>query len=140
MCKLATSNLQIFQVTDLEINRGGPSYTIDTVRALKRMGMPEVNWLIGADQLPALPHWRDAEALLREATIHVMGRPQYDIDWDKLPQSLSDLRRNVIGIPLEEISSTDIRERVAAGLPIDELVPPAVVEYIQTHALYRDAI
>lgn len=137
MCKAATSGEKIFEVTDLEIRRGGPSYTIDTVRALKQMGMPEINWLIGADQVPALPRWREPQALVTEANVIVMGRPNYAIEWDNLPVWLHGLRRNVVDIPLVDISATDIRLRVAQGESIDELVSPGVVKYIAANGLYR---
>jgi nicotinate-nucleotide adenylyltransferase len=137
MCKLAATFDPIFKVDDLEIRRGGPSFTIDTVRALRAIGLTEVNWLIGADQLLALPRWREPESLVAEANLWVMLRPGYPIDWSKLPGWLTPLRRNVVNIPQIDISATDIRNRVQRGESIDAQVPGDVARYIEQRGLYR---
>jgi nicotinate-nucleotide adenylyltransferase len=137
MCKLATTGDDIFDVDDLELTRGDVSYTIDTVRLLKQRGHSEVNWLIGADQLPTLPRWREPEALIAEANVYVMHRPGYAIDWPVLPIWLHGLRRNVIDIPLSDISSTAIRAKVALGESILDQVPMGVERYIREKRLYR---
>jgi nicotinate-nucleotide adenylyltransferase len=137
MCKLAATSDEIFAVDDLELARSGPSYTIDTVRALKARGVSEVNWLIGADQLSAFPRWRDPEALLAEANVYVMHRPGFPLDWSVLPDWLYPLRRNVVDIPLSEMSSTAIRAKVAMGESILDEVPMAVDKYIREKGLYR---
>ncbi len=138
MCKLAANCDPVFNTDDIEIRRGGTSYTIDTIRALKTAGFPEVHWLIGADQLLSLPRWREPEALIAEATFHIMLRPGYDIDWSILPTWLSPLRRNVVNIPQIDISATMIRGLVRNGQPVDEFVPEPVARYIESHGLYRD--
>jgi nicotinate-nucleotide adenylyltransferase len=140
MCKLVTSYDEKFQVDEIEIRRGGPSYTLDTVRALKAASYSEVNWLIGADQLAALPRWRDPQALISEANLYIMHRPGYPMDWSVLPGWLQPLRRNVIEVPQVDLSSTEIRERVARGESISDAVPPGVEQYIREHGLYRDSI
>lgn len=136
MCKLAASGEENFDVEDIEIRHGKPSYTIDTVRWLKEKGYPEVHWLIGADQVPALPRWREPGALIAEAHLVVIGRPGYSIEWDNLPIWLRPLRRNVVDVPLVDISATDIRLKVVNGESIDELVPGGVAEYIKEKGLY----
>lgn len=137
MCKFAASDSPVFKVDDMEVRRRGPSYTIDTVRALKSTGLAEVNWLIGADQLLALPRWREPEALVAEANLLVMRRPGYAIDWSNLPGWLTALRRNVVEIPQVDMSATEIRERVRKGESIEAFVPPEVARYIEERGLYR---
>ena len=138
MCRLAVAGNPLFEVDDVEVRRAGPSYTIDTVRYLRSAKRWEhVNWLIGADQVAALPRWREPAALLREVNFVVMARPGWSFDWHTLPPEFRVLQNNVVEAPLIEISATDIRRRVRAGQPIAHLVPPAVADYIQSHNLYR---
>jgi nicotinate-nucleotide adenylyltransferase len=142
MCLLAADTARDISgvhvnVCDIEVARPGLSYTIDSVRALRRQGWEAVHWLIGADMLNFLPNWRDPASLLREASLLVMARPGVRIDWNDLPGEFAFLKDNVIEAPLIEISSTQIRRRVALGQSIDYLTPPAVVDYIRTHGLYR---
>lgn len=137
MCRLATADDELFEVNDLELNRAGASYTIETARELKRSGWAEVNWLVGADQLMSLPKWKEPHALLDEVNFVVMARPGFDFDWDRLPPEFRKLRDAVVEAPLLEISATDIRRRVAAGEPIDDRVPRPVAEYIARRGLYR---
>jgi len=138
MCRLAVAGNPLFEVDDVEVRRAGPSYTIDTVRYLRTAKRWEhVNWLIGADQVAALPRWREPAALLREVNFVVMARPGWSFDWHALPPEFRMLQNNVVEAPLIDISATDIRRRVRAGEPIDHLVPPAVAGYIRERGLYR---
>ena len=137
MCRLAADATPGFDVDDLEMRRPGPSYTIDTARELKRRGWTSVNWLIGADQVPKLPAWREPEALLREVEFVVIARPGWSFDWESLPREYQFLRERVVQAPLVNISATDIRRRVAASEPIDDLVPPAVARYVERKGLYH---
>jgi nicotinate-nucleotide adenylyltransferase len=127
-----------FDVSDIELLRQGPSFTIDTVRALKNSGWLAVHWLIGADMLNFLPKWHEPAALLGEAEFIVMARPGVPIDWSNLPSDFSKLKNNLVIAPLIEISSSDIRNRIRAGRSIDYLTPPKVVDYIREKRLYRD--
>ena len=137
MCQFATTGQDLIEVDDIELRRPPPSYTIDTARELRRTrGWNEVNWLIGADQVPALPRWHEATALLREVNFVVMARPGWSFDWHTLPPQFRVLQNHVVEAPLLDISSTDIRQRVRAGQPIDHLVPPAVANYIREQHLY----
>lgn len=138
MCRLAVVGNEWVRIDDLELRRGAPSYTIDTVRQLRlERGWDEVNWLIGADQVAALPRWREWETLVREANLIVMARPGWSFDWDTLPPALRELQNHVVEAPMLDISATDIRRRVREGRSISHLVPPAVGEYIEGHGLYR---
>ena len=137
MCRLAVEGSNLFEVDDLELHRKGPSYTIDTVRDLRRRGDPEVHWLIGADMLRILPLWHESEALLAETRFIIIARPGWSMDWNLLPLPFRSLQSQVVTAPLIEIGATDIRRRVAEGKSIDYLTPPAVCRYIANHGLHR---
>ncbi len=129
-----------FYVTDLELRRPGPSYTIDTARELRKQGWPRVDWLIGADMAASLPTWHLADQLIQEVNFVLMARPGWQFNFATLPPAYQRLEKNVVQAPLIDISATDVRSRVRSGLPIDFLTPPAVVEYIVQKALYRTQI
>jgi nicotinate-nucleotide adenylyltransferase len=137
MARLAIAGSDLFDCDDLEIVRGGRSFTIETARALRQRGWSEVRWLIGADMVPTLPNWREPAALLREVQFVIADRPGHSIDWRTVPAELVALEHNVVSAPRIDISSTQIRDRVAAGRRIDYLTPPAVVRYIDEQNLYR---
>jgi nicotinate-nucleotide adenylyltransferase len=124
-----------FVLDRIELDRVGPSYTLDTVRALHAQQADAALFLvIGADQYAGLHTWRDWQELLGLVTLAVANRPGL-----MPPVSAEVLRtpHRVVPLPMQDISATDIRSRVARGLPIDKLVPPAVARYIETNTLYR---
>ena len=137
MCRLAISGATGFEVNDCELRRPPPSFTIDTVRHFRQSGWDKVIWLIGADQVLALPKWRQPNDLLREAHILIMARPGWILDWKQLPPEYAILAERVVPAPAIDISATDIRRRIAAEKPIDFMTPPAVCRYIDDHGLYR---
>jgi len=137
MCQLAVSGDNFFGISDLELRRNGPSYTLETVRQLKSAGWPAVSWLIGADMLNTLPTWHHPLELIQEANLILMARPGWTFDWESLGPEYQQLRQNVAEAPLIEISATDCRQRIAAGLSIAYLTPPAVCQYIAENGLYR---
>ena len=137
MCRIVAAADGLFDVDGIELRRGGPSYTIDTVRDLKSAGVAEVHWLIGADMLRYLPHWHCPLELLAETQFHVMARPGTELDFASMPEAFRVLESRVVRAPLLEISATDIRRRVRAGQPVDYLVPPGVADYIARRGLYR---
>ena len=137
MCQLAVQGAATFVVDEIELKRTGPSYTIDTARELKSSrGWPEVHWLIGADMLNYLPQWHRATELLREVQFVVMARPGCEFEWQNLPPQFQHLRDHVVETPRIDISSTQLRDRVRAGLPIVYLTPPQVIQHIRDHRLY----
>jgi nicotinate-nucleotide adenylyltransferase len=141
MCRVAIQTTPVhsaisFEVSELEMSRAGPSYTIDTVRELRKSGWPEVHWLIGADMLNYLPNWHNPAALLQETRFVIVNRPGIAINWSSLPPEFIPMKNSVVEAPLIDISSTDIRRRVQANLSIDYLTPTLVVEYIKSHRLY----
>lgn len=137
MCHRAVAEAADFELDDRETLRAGPSYTIQTVRELRKEGCGEIAWIIGADLLAGLPNWHEAQLLLNEVKFIVMARPGWSFDWGSLPGEFQKLREQVVQVPQIDISGTDIRRRVKDGLPIDFLTPPGVCDYIRKQNLYR---
>jgi nicotinate-nucleotide adenylyltransferase len=137
MCRLAAHASPLFEVDALEINRPGPSFTIDTARQLRQRGWKTIHWLIGADTLPQLPSWHQADILLQEVHFVIVQRPGCKLEWGKLPEPFRKLQANAVTGPLIPISSSDIRRRVAVGESIHDLVPAEVERYILERKLYR---
>ena len=132
LLRLALTGKTWCEIDDQEIRRGGVSYTIDTVRDYAGCS-PEAQlfYLIGADHLSQLPKWRAAEDLARLAEFVVIPRPGQA----EIPFPAPFRGRWLRGFPLA-VSSSQIRERVKAGLPIDHLVPCLVAEAIRNNRLY----
>lgn len=123
-----------FAVSAIELEGDGPSYTINTVRRLKAERKGEVALILGADSLVELGSWREPEALLDECRVLVVERPGFDLD--AAPPGF--LRRaKLVHAPRLDVSASEIRARVRAGLSIRYLVPEAVREYIIERGLYR---
>jgi nicotinate-nucleotide adenylyltransferase len=137
MCRLSVHESKLFTIEDIELKRSGPSFTIDTAHELARRGWGKVHWLIGADMLNYLPKWHRASQLIREVEFVIIARPGMELDWKSLPAEFQHLKENVVTAPLVEISATDIRKRVSAGLTIDYLTPEPVCRYIRDRGLYR---
>lgn len=132
LLRLALASQIHCEIDDQEIRRGGTSYTVDTLRDYaQRFPQAELFYLIGADNVTKLPLWREANELARLAEFVVIPRPG---DGDQ-PFPAPFRGRKLAGFPIG-VSSSQIRERVKAGLPIDPLVPPAVAEAIRNNRLY----
>jgi nicotinate-nucleotide adenylyltransferase len=127
MVKLAIEGEAYFAVDDLEIERTGPSYSIDTVN-IYRQGFPgaDLFWLIGEDHVPSLPKWHRIDDLKDRVRFVVLSRA----DWASAGPYPVIPRRI-------DISATEIRNRVANNLPITYLVPERVLRYVQAVKLYR---
>src|SRR5581483_7131725 len=136
MAVIATASNPRFWVSRVDIDRAGPTYTIDTIRDLaeQRPGA-ELFFITGADALSQILSWRDAEAALRLARFVGVTRPGYELSDAHLPVDAVTL----LDVPAMAISSSDCRDRVSAGRPVWYLVPDGVVQYINKHHLYRDA-
>jgi nicotinate-nucleotide adenylyltransferase len=130
MLRLATADEPGLRVASLEIDRGGVSYTVETLRAVaeERPGA-ELYLLMGADTLADLSNWREPEEVRRLATPLVVHRPG-----EAMPEAEGI---HVVEMPGMEISSSEIRRRVAKGESIEGMTAPAVVEFIERSALYR---
>jgi nicotinate-nucleotide adenylyltransferase len=138
MCRLAAEEQpNLLKVSDIEINRAGPSYTIETARQLRLLGYKSVDWLIGADMVRILPSWHQAMKLLEEVNFVIMARPGWSFDWQALPVEFRGLESHVVEAPMVDISATDIRRRVREGLSIEGMTTGGVVRYIGEQGLYR---
>ncbi|MCK6211499.1 nicotinate-nucleotide adenylyltransferase [Georgenia sp. EYE_87] len=134
MTVVATASNPRFTVSRLEIDRPGKTYTIDTLRELKAQ-MPDTDlyFITGADVLPQILTWKDADELWSLAHFIGVTRPGHELDTSGLPEAGVSL----LEVPAMAISSTDCRGRVAAGKPVWYLVPDGVVQYIAKYGLYR---
>ncbi len=139
MAQLAFGDLPQVQIDTQEVDRGGPSYTIDTLRALSSDNPGAALFLIiGQDQAAALSRWHEWRAIVDMAMICVAGRadPESDAPAFAPPQGLQ-ARFRTLELPISAISATDIRQRAGAGLRIDPLVCAPVARYIVLHRLYQ---
>jgi nicotinate-nucleotide adenylyltransferase len=135
MVRLAIAGEPRFVLDRIELERTGETYTLDTVRALQA-AEPGTEWflLLGQDQYSTLHTWRDWPELLRRVTLAVANRPGERPAAD--PQ-VARAPHHLVALPSMDVSSTDVRRRVAAGESIANLVPEAVRRYIETRGLYR---
>jgi nicotinate-nucleotide adenylyltransferase len=140
MCELAVRDVPGVEVCAMEIERGGPSYTVDTLRALNA-GHPDaqLTFIVGADTARTLREWREPRELLELADLAVAGRE--GAGREEVLHVLAELeaeeRVAFVEMPKVDISSSMIRERVARGTPVAELVDEAVASYISGQRLYR---
>ncbi len=144
MLELATADHPDFRVEPIEVARGGVSYTVDTLQAIReRLPKAELFLLMGGDSLADFPSWRGPDEICRLAQLLVLARPDAPPpDWTGLQawltaEQLDRQREFVVQAPLMELSSTEMRRRVAAGQSIRYHTPPAVIDYIAQHALYQ---
>jgi nicotinate-nucleotide adenylyltransferase len=135
MTELAVAGDPGLSVDRIEIQRGGTSYTVDTLRALRERE-PATAWtlILGRDNLDELAEWREAEALPELARVVVTTRAGLEPP----PRLPFGGRCTLLPVPALDLSSTVIRSRIAAGRSIRYWVPPAVEAYIREHDLYRD--
>ena len=134
MTAIATASNPRFTVSRVDIDRPGPTYTIDTLRDLRKQ-RPDADlfFITGADAVAQILEWKDNEELWKLAHFVAVSRPGHALSIRGLPeQGVSSLE-----VPALAISSTDCRERVDRGFPVWYLVPDGVVQYISKHHLYR---
>ena len=139
MVALAIADNPTFELSRLDLDRPPPSYTADLLRALQSPEH-ELFFLLGADILPELPKWREPREILQLARLVVVNRPGAPSpDLDSLEAVLPGVQERAehVRIPGVDVSSHEIRKRVAAGKPIRYLTPPAVERYIMERRLYR---
>jgi nicotinate-nucleotide adenylyltransferase len=135
MTVIATASNPRFTTSRVDIERGGPTYTIDTLTDLKRQRPDaELFFITGADALEQIVSWRDNERLFELARFIGVTRPGYQLADHHLPEGVVSL----VEVPALAISSTDCRERVGRGMPVWYLVPDGVVQFIEKRGLYRD--
>ncbi|MGE5828774.1 MAG: nicotinate-nucleotide adenylyltransferase [Micromonosporaceae bacterium] len=136
MTVIATASNPRFQVSRVDIDRPGPTYTVDTLRDLRAQydDAVELFFITGADALARILSWKDTDKVFALAHFVGVTRPGFVLSGDHLPADTVSL----IQVPAMAISSTDCRSRVAAGLPVWYLVPDGVVQYIAKRNLYRN--
>ncbi len=136
MTVVATASNPRFTVSRVDIDRGGPTYTIDTLRELSaQMPSAELYFITGADALGDIFTWRDADELFELARFVGCTRPGYAMDAQTL-NGIPPERVTILEIPALAISSTECRERTARDEPVWYLVPDGVVQYIAKYGLY----
>jgi nicotinate-nucleotide adenylyltransferase len=134
MTVIATASNPRFSVSRVDVDRGGPTYTIDTLTDLKRVHPDaELFFITGADALAQIMSWRETDKLFQLAHFVGVTRPGYQLADADLPQGAVSL----VEVPALAISSTDCRDRVRRGSPVWYLVPDGVVQYIEKRGLYH---
>lgn len=135
MVCLAIAENPNFEVSRIELDRAGPSYTIETLKALEQIygNTHELGWIIGADSLIEYKIWKNFDEVLARCVMIATTRPNYDLN--RVPP---EVRNRVTTFPVTgvDISATIIRERIRKGLSIRYLVPESVRSYIYRHELY----
>ena len=134
MTVIATASNPMFTVSRVDIDRAGPTYTIDTLRDLRAVHPDaELFFITGADAIAQILDWKDVQELWDLAHFVAVSRPGHDLSVSGLPESDVSL----LEVPALAISSTDCRRRVGRDFPVWYLVPDGVVQYISKHHLYR---
>ena len=140
LCRLAVDGDERLTVSEIEVGRSGPSYTIDTLQELHDQAPDsELFLIVGGDIAAGLPRWRDPEGVLERATLAVAkrrGTSKARVD-SAIAELQGGARTQFFQMPRIGISSTMIRRRVRSGQPIRYLVPEAVGRYIEREGLYR---
>ena len=144
MIELAIQEHETFRASDYELKKPGPSYTLETVKHFQAKFGREVliHWLVGADAVDDLPRWHRIEQLIDCCNLCVMFRGgceppdfrKFESLWGR--DRADKLRHNVIAAPLIDISSTEIRRRLGAGMDVSGMLNPAVADYICKKGLY----
>ncbi len=145
MVSRAIEGCDKFEISDYELNKTFPSFTLHTVRWFREQFGPNVSihWLIGADSVKDLPLWYEITSLIDECNLTIMRRPGYDdVNFDKYvelwgQQRVDKLKQNMIETPLIDISSTEIRSRLAKGYDVSQMLDVKVVEYIRENSIYQ---
>lgn len=143
MVRLAIAGKDVFELSTIEVERPGPSYTVETLEVLRRQLGPEVDlfFLLGSDALADFPRWKEPHRVIEMCRLVAFSRPGF-----RLPP-LEQFEEKVPGIserlifaeaPVIDVSATEIRSRAAVGLSIEGMVPPAVGQYIREKQLYRE--
>lgn len=141
MVQLAVASNPRFELSEIDLVRPGPSYTVDTLGLLQEQLGPQAKlyFLMGMDSLAAILTWRRPSLLLARARLAVAARPGYHVDLEALERDLPGVsgRTDLLHTPELGISSQDLRRRVREGLPIKYQLPDSVEAYIHEHGLYR---
>lgn len=145
MIALAIADEKMFEASDFELNKAAPSYTLETVQEFQAAYGDEASiyWLIGADGVDDLTYWHMIVELIDACNLTTMYRAgceppsfaRFEGLWGR--KRVEKLERNIVQTPLVDISSTEIRKRLAEGRDVSRMLHPAVYGYIREHGLYR---
>ncbi|MFM7535504.1 MAG: nicotinate-nucleotide adenylyltransferase [Acidimicrobiales bacterium] len=127
----AVAGIEGLSASRIELDRGGPSYTVDTLRSLEAEGGVQLFTILGADAAALLPTWERPEEVVARSRLVVVDRPGHT---SVLPEGLAWIR---VEVPHLEVSSSDLRARVLDGRPLEFLLPDAVIAEIRARGLYR---
>ena len=141
MVRIAVAANPFFRVSSIEMDRPGPTYTHDTLRALREQWGQEVElyFILGADALQELPRWKEPERVLELCTPVVFSRPEYNtVSLEQLDEALPGISKKarLLRDPQIGVSGTEIRRRIAEGTSVRYLVPEGVERFILEHRLY----
>jgi nicotinate-nucleotide adenylyltransferase len=143
MVEVVVADNAAFRFSRVDVERSGPHYTVDMLGILQgRYPSATFFFLIGGDSLAEFVNWRDPAGILEQAQLVVMRRPGWRADLTSLREVLPGIEERLtwLDAPHLEISGTDLRRRVAQGLPIRYLVPPPIERYVREHRLYRSNV
>lgn len=145
MITLATADEKSFQVSDFELQKPAPSYTLETVRKFQQEYGDEASiyWLIGADGIDDLAYWHMIVELVDACNLTTMYRAgceppnftKFEAIWGR--RRVDKLQQNIVQTPIVDVSSTEIRKRLAEGQNVTRMLHPAVSDYISQHGLYQ---
>jgi len=143
MVRLGIASNPYFEVSHVDMDRPGPSYTVDTISILREQWGPgtELFFVMGLDSLVEMPTWHQPERLIRLCHLVAVTRPGVEVDLPALEISIPGIsnRLEIIDMPGLNISSTDLQRRVRDGLPIKYQVPEEVERYVREHRLYEQS-
>ncbi len=144
MVQLAVGGIPGLEACDIEVTRRGPSYTVLTLREIRRAEPgTDLFFIVGGDTIAELPSWYLLAEIVSLATVVTVARPgapeRYRAEAfpDLPPREVARLNEFLLAMPPREESSREIRARIAAGKPFGHMVPPPVADYIERHGLYR---
>jgi nicotinate-nucleotide adenylyltransferase len=144
MTVIATASNPRFSVSRVDIDRGGATYTRDTLRDLRAVNPDaDLYFITGADALASILTWQDWEEMFALARFVGVSRPGYELDGQHIQKALKEMppdALNLVEVPALAISSTDCRKRAEEGRPIWYLVPDGVVQYVSKRNLYRSHV
>jgi len=140
MIELATAGRPGLRASRVDVDRPGPTYSIDTIADLRRQLGPGVGlyFIVGADTLMETAEWREPERLFRESTVVAIARRGHPLP-EQLPPTHPGRCALFVDGPVIDVSASDVRQRVGRGEPIDGMVPPEVERFIRERGLYRTA-
>ncbi len=142
MVELAIRSNPHFSLSRIDMDRPGPSYTVETIQLLRQQWGEdtELFFIMGMDSLVEIDTWHEPQKLVQLCRLVAVERPGYEPDLERLEETIPGItvRTEIIDMPEVDISSSDLQRRVRQGLPIKYQVPPEVEEYIYEHRLYLE--